>query len=106
MLTALLTPAQRHYLRGLAHKLKPVVQMGQKGLTPALIAEINYCLQDHELIKLKLNAPDAVSRAAQVEAICQQTHAEPVQQIGRMVALYRKNQQQEKIVWPRPLVLK
>jgi RNA-binding protein len=46
---------QKKYLRGLAHGLKPIVLIGQKGLTDELIKSANQAFQIHELIKVKFN---------------------------------------------------
>ena len=48
-----LTERQRKHLRRLAHHMKPVVQVGNSGLTDSLVAELNSCLTRHELIKIK-----------------------------------------------------
>lgn len=96
----MLTDSQRRYLRGVAQTLKPVVILGQKGITPALVAEISHCLHDHELIKLKINAADRIQRDELVATVCQQAQAELVHRIGNRAALYRKNPKQEKIVLP------
>jgi RNA-binding protein len=44
---------QKRYLKGLAHGMKPLVFVGQKGLSPAVIKAVDESLQKHELIKLK-----------------------------------------------------
>ena len=47
-----LTNAQIRFLRGQAHGLKAMLQVGGKGVTPALVAEVGQALEDHELIKV------------------------------------------------------
>ena len=49
----MLTPSERKALKAKAHKLDPVVQIGDKGLTEQVIAEIDRALQAHELIKVR-----------------------------------------------------
>ncbi len=61
-----LTSSQKRYLRGLAHTLKPVIMVGNKGVTPALAAELAIALEHHELIKVKLAGEDRAARAAQI----------------------------------------
>ncbi len=53
-----LSERQRKYLRGLGHALNPVLLIGQHGVTPAVIAEAQRALHDHELIKVKFRGAD------------------------------------------------
>jgi RNA-binding protein len=85
-----LTAKQRQYLKGLAHKRKPVVMLGSAGLTPAVLAEIELALARHELLKIRLPAVDRDERHALVEDMCGKTGAEAVQEIGRVAVLYRR----------------
>lgn len=80
----------RQALKAKAHALKPVVLLGSKGLTPAVIQEINVALEAHELIKVKLKAQDKEERIKLAEDICAQLNAEVIQHIGSIVILYRK----------------
>ncbi len=80
---------QRQNLRAKAHKLKPVVLLGQHGLTENVILAIEEALSDHELIKVK--AADKESQQAIIDEVCPRLKAEQVQSIGRTVTLYRKN---------------
>jgi RNA-binding protein len=84
-----LTPAQRQYLKGLAHTRQPVVMIGNQGLTAAVLKEIDLALSAHELIKVKAasNEPDA--RRAWLDDICAATGAASVQQIGKVLVIYR-----------------
>ena len=84
-----LTPAQRQYLKGLAHTRQPVVMIGNQGLTAAVLKEIDLALSAHELIKIKAasNEPDA--RSAWLDEICATTGAASVQQIGKVLVIYR-----------------
>jgi RNA-binding protein len=78
-------------LKSQAHHLSPVVLMGAKGLTDALIAECDLALTTHELIKIKIVSADKEEKAAITTALCQATDAELVQTIGHIVVLYRQN---------------
>ncbi len=82
---------RKHRLKARAHTLKPVVLLGQRGLTDAVLAEIDHALTAHELIKVRVNADDRKARQEMVRTICERLHAEPVQLLGRVVTLYRKN---------------
>jgi len=73
-----------------AHHLKPVVMIGQAGLTTAVLAEIELALDSHELIKVKIRA-ERDERKAIGEKICSATKAELVQSIGQIIVIYRLN---------------
>ena len=85
-----LTGKQKHYLRGLAHHKKPVVTIGDAGLTENVVAEIDQALAHHELIKVKIRSNDREQRQQFVTAICEQTSCEEVQKIGQIAIFYRK----------------
>lgn len=84
-----LTPAQRQYLKGLAHGLQPVVMIGAHGLTPAVLKEVERSLSAHELIKIKASGESADERRAWLAEICAAAGAAPVQQIGKVLVIYR-----------------
>jgi RNA-binding protein len=84
-----LTPAQRQFLKGLAHARQPVVMIGNQGLTAAVLKEIDLALSAHELIKIKAATDDPETRRAWMEEICAGTGAAPVQQIGKVLVIYR-----------------
>lgn len=85
-----LTPAERQFLKGLAHTRQPVVMIGNQGLTAAVLKEIDRALTAHELIKIKAASDEADTRRAWLEEICSATQALPVQQIGKVLVIYRK----------------
>ncbi|CCD07021.1 TPA: ribosome assembly RNA-binding protein YhbY [Legionella pneumophila] len=80
-------------LKAKAHHLKPVVLLGAKGLTEAIVAETNVALLAHELIKVKINGAEKEDRMQMAEELCEQLHAELVQMIGNTLVLYRKNEE-------------
>lgn len=84
-----LTTAHRQYLKGLAHSRQPVVMIGNNGLTPAVLKEIELALNAHELIKIKAASNELDARKAWMEEICTTTGAAPVQQIGKILVIYR-----------------
>lgn len=86
-----LSNKQKQYLKGLAHALKPVVQLGQHGLTEGVLAEIEHALGYHELIKVKVNSEDREEKALIVEAIVRETKAIKLQVIGHVLVIYRKS---------------
>lgn len=84
-----LTPAQRQYLKGLAHTRQPVVMIGNQGLTAAVLKEIDLALSAHELIKVKAASNEPDTRSTWLDEICTATGAAPVQQIGKVLVIYR-----------------
>jgi len=90
-----LTSKQRSFLKGKAHPLHPVVQLGEAGLTEAVTAATEEALAHHELIKVRFLQGDRKARRAQAEALCAGTGAELVQEIGRMAVLYRPAEEPE-----------
>ncbi len=87
----MLNPAQRKSLRARAHKLDPVVQIGAKGLTDEVMGEIERALKAHELIKLRAPGLERDARGRVFSLICRNTAAELVQQIGKVLVIFRKN---------------
>lgn len=82
---------QIQHLKGLAHSLKPVVLLGNNGLTEAVVAEIDYALNHHELIKIKIPTDDRENKALIVDAIVRETKGNKVQVIGKTLILYRES---------------
>jgi len=81
-------------LKAQAHHLKPVVLLGAKGLTDAVIAETDAALTAHELIKVKINGAEKEDRIEMARSLCVQLEAELVQMIGNTAIIYRKNKDQ------------
>ncbi len=96
-----LTNAQIRFLRGQAHDLKAVLQVGGKGITDALVAELDLALEHHELIKVKIGAQDRQQRAALIDALVQRSGSALVQRIGHIAVLYRQSSEKRHIVLPR-----
>ena len=95
-----LTNKQKQYLKGLAHSLKPVVMLGQHGLTEGVLAEIDLALNFHELIKVKVASEDRDTKALIIDAIVRETKAIKVQSVGHVLTLYRASEE-KKITLPR-----
>ncbi len=96
-----LSSHQKRFLRGIAHALDPVVMVGQKGVTPSLLKELDGALAHHELVKVKLSDADREDRAMTIEALREGTSCEVVQTIGRIACLFRRNLREPKIELPR-----
>jgi len=84
-----LTGKQKNYLRGIAHNLNPIVMIGGKGLTDAVMNEIELALDQHELIKVKMPSNSKAQKVALLAQITGQSNSEPVQLIGRVGVVYR-----------------
>ena len=84
-----LTPAERRDLRAKAHRLRPVVSVGQHGLTAGVLHEIDVNLLAHELIKVRVFIDDRGAREAVLSRICAELEAAPVQHIGKLLVVWR-----------------
>ncbi|ATF10282.1 ribosome assembly RNA-binding protein YhbY [Candidatus Enterovibrio altilux] len=82
---------QKKHLKELAHVLKPVVLMGANGLTEAVLAEIEIALDHHELIKVKVISKNRNTKNLIVAAIIRETKGNKVQNIGKILVLYRQS---------------
>ncbi len=80
---------QKRYLRGLAHPLKPVVMIGNAGLTDNVVSEIDRALEHHELIKVRVSGQEKAERQAMLADIAQRTSANLIHTIGHIGAFYR-----------------
>ncbi|OFZ97982.1 MAG: hypothetical protein A3H35_10235 [Betaproteobacteria bacterium RIFCSPLOWO2_02_FULL_62_17] len=90
-----LTSAERRALRARAHSLDPVVIIGNGGLTPGVIAEVERSLKAHELIKIRAGGMEHAERESAFEAICGQSGATQVQHIGKVLVVYRELPKEE-----------
>ena len=84
-----LTTKERQHLKARAHKLKPVVMVGNNGVTIAVNKEIDRALNDHELIKIRVQTEDRELRQQILEEIAATANAELVQKIGGIGVFYR-----------------
>jgi len=96
-----LTTRQRKFLRAEAHHLKPVVLLGQHGLTESVLNEIDQALTVHELIKVRVPGQERENKAAIIEKIATHCRAEPVQTIGHVAIFYRRRKNNPTIALPR-----
>lgn len=85
-----LSPEQRREYRAIAHTLKPVIIVGDKGLSEGLQEELERALNDHELIKIKVASQDRDTRQEAVTALCAASGAELVQSIGKVAVILRR----------------
>lgn len=85
-----LNPRERSALRSRAHPLDPVVLIGDGGLTPAVLSEVDRSLNAHELIKIRVSGDDRDAREDILRRICETLDAAPVQHIGKILVVYRQ----------------
>lgn len=95
-----LTESQRKYLRRLGHDRHPIVLVGQAGLGPNLVAELDRALRDHELVKVRARLGDRHERDAILDRLAAATGAELVQRIGHVALYYRRNPERPGILLP------
>ena len=96
----MLNERQKRYLKSLVHDRKPVVIIGSKGLTRAVLDEIDSVLDQHELVKIRVNAEDRDARRTMIENLCTSMNAEMVQQIGHVATVFRRNPKKPRIQFP------
>ena len=87
-----LTPKQRQALKAQAHALKPVVMIGQNGLTDAVVREADMALKAHELIKIRVRNDDRDEREQFAQIFCERLNAQLVAHSGKLIILWRKNE--------------
>ena len=95
-----LSERQKRYLRGLAHPLKPVIRLGNAGLTDAVVRETVRALHDHELIKVKTPGGDRDTRDTLIGELASRTASALVHRIGNVAVYYRPRAEPPRILIP------
>jgi RNA-binding protein len=95
-----LSESQKKFLRGLGHRLKPAVSVGNAGISDALVAEFDATIAHHELVKVRVRAADREERDAAIEELGRRGSAELVTRIGNVALFYRRNADDPKIRLP------
>lgn len=95
-----LTDRQKKYLRRLGHELKPVVMLGDNGLTEAVLKEVEEALAQHELIKVRARVGTRGQRDAVMARICDKTRAQLILRIGHVALLFRRNADKPRVTLP------
>ncbi|HIF89813.1 MAG TPA: ribosome assembly RNA-binding protein YhbY [Candidatus Thioglobus sp.] len=96
-----LTNNQKRYLRSLAHDLKPVVMVGQHGLSDAVLAELQSSMEIHELLKIKVRADNREEKQQIIDKIVASSEAAIVQVIGGVLVIYKPFDEDQVITLPR-----
>ena len=86
-----LSESNKKYLRGLGHDLKPLIMVGDAGLSESLLAEFESTLDHHELIKVRVRVGDRKARDEIIDTLCSKSAAALIQRIGNIALLYRPN---------------
>lgn len=97
-----ITSQERRALRAAAHPLRPVVQIGEKGLTDAVLKEIETHLAAHGLIKVRVAGDDRDERQAMYTGICDALSCAAVQMLGKTLIIYRPSEKTQSILKPAP----
>lgn len=96
-----LSKTQIKFLKQHTHALKPIITLGQKGLTDNVLEEMNQALTFHELVKCKVSIDDKEQRAAAIVTMAESTNSECVQKIGKTAVFFRLNKKQDKLSLPK-----
>ncbi|HEX6995906.1 MAG TPA: ribosome assembly RNA-binding protein YhbY [Gammaproteobacteria bacterium] len=95
-----LTDKQRRHLRGLGHALKPVILVGQAGVSDAVVAETRAALKAHELIKVRVAGLERDERDEALVDLAARTDSAIVGRIGHTALLYRQHPEKPRIQLP------
>ena len=95
-----LSETQKKFLRGLGHQLKPVIMVGDAGLSDAVLKEFRSTLEHHELIKVRVRAGDRETRDNIISELCKRGSAELVTRIGNVALVFRRNEEDPQIPLP------
>jgi RNA-binding protein len=95
-----LNDKQKKHLRGIAHDLKPIIHVGNSGVSDGLITELDQTLEHHELVKVKLRVGDRDARNHAIETMIEKTRASLVARIGNTAVLYRRRNKNPGIELP------
>ena len=96
-----MTSKQRAYLKSLAMKTEPILQLGKGGVTPENTASVDEALEARELIKISIRQNCMEDPRQMAETLAERTHSQVVQVIGRKIVLYREGKnEKKKIILP------
>lgn len=90
-----LSESQKKFLRGRGHQLKPLIMVGDAGLSESLLTEFESTLAHHELVKVKIRAADRAARDEMIRKLCTNYSATLLQRVGNVALVYRANPQKK-----------
>ncbi len=85
-------------LKALAHKLKPIVTVGQHGMKDSINDELSIAIDFHQLVKIKVNLGKREERDALINDLANTHHAQIIQKIGNTAVLYRRNPEKDELL--------
>jgi RNA-binding protein len=95
-----LSETQKKFLRGLGHQLKPVIMVGDAGLSESVLQEFCSTIEHHELIKVRVRTVDRETRDNIIADLCEKGSAELVTRIGNVALIFRRNDEKPQIPLP------
>jgi len=95
-----LSESQKKFLRGLGHPLKPVIMIGNAGLTDSVLNEFFSALERHELVKVRVRVGARDTRDAIIDELCRKGAANLVTRVGNVALLFRRNDEKPGIPLP------
>ena len=95
-----LTETHKKFLRGRGHSLKPVITVGDAGLSESLLKEFESTIRRHELIKVRVRAPQRSERDKLIDDLCVRGSACLISRIGNVALLYRPDTEKPRIILP------
>ena len=93
-----MTGKQRAALRSMANTLETILYIGKDGIGENTIRECEDALEARELIKGCVQQGGPLNARGALQELCEKTHAEPIQHIGRRFVLYRASRENPRIV--------
>jgi RNA-binding protein len=96
-----LTNNQKKFLRSKGHALKPVVMVGQHGLSESVLAELESSMNKHELLKIKIRTEGKDEKQKMIDKIIEFSQSHLVQVIGNVMVIYRAFDEDPQIILPR-----
>ncbi|MCH5265295.1 MAG: ribosome assembly RNA-binding protein YhbY [Lachnospiraceae bacterium] len=96
-----MTSKQRAYLKGIAMKTDPIMQIGKATLTPEITKSVDEALEARELIKINVLKNCVAEPREMAEILSERTRSEVVQVIGRRIVLYRESATKKQIELPK-----
>ncbi len=90
--------SQIKQLKSLAHKLKPIVTVGQHGMKDSINTELESAIDFHQLVKIKVNIGDRDARDTLISELANIHQAQLIQKIGNTAVLYRRNKEKESLL--------
>jgi RNA-binding protein len=94
---------QRAYLKSIAHKMKPLVQLGKEGISEGFIAGVDDMLEKHELVKVSILESFEMKASDAAVAVMEKTGAEFVQAIGNRFTIFRRRNEKPTILFPEEM---